>query len=316
MRGAIYYSETWPVSTNSLDSMGSVTLNDKPGSFAEFHFIGNHISYFARRAPNMGIVDVYLDDQLVLNDFDLYSASVINKALIYRNDNLENTVHTLRIENTGLKSANANGSFVNIDYLVHRLGDHIVMPAQEGEILPVKLLSFDGRAEQNKVRLTWKTANEVNNSHFEISRVEPNNTFTTIGRVNAKTENSSGPNDYSLYDLEPKNGKNYYQLKQYDIDGKFTLSKIISVDFGTVPTFSVYPNPVKNGESIKITAINLDTKVDIQLIDINSRVIAHKSFDRVQDKIEWQTVGLKAGIYLLLIKTKSGQSAHKVIVNP
>jgi hypothetical protein len=56
--------------------------------------------------------------------------------------------------------------------------------------------------------------------------------------------------------------------------------------------------------------------VDVQLRDINARVIAQKTFDRVQGNIEWPTAGLKAGVYIIQIKTKYGQSAHKVIVTP
>jgi hypothetical protein len=314
--GAILYHETWPVSNNVSDSLGSVTWNDKPGSFAEFHFVGNHISYYARKGPEMGKVDVYLDNKLVLNDYDLYANSTITKSLIYTNDNLVNTTHTLRIENTGLKNAIASGNYVNIDFLIHRLGDYIVSPNQGGDVLPVNLIRFHGRAEQDKVRLTWNTTNEVNNSYFEVLRVEPGNTYKTIGRVNAKIENSRGPNDYFLYDNAPNKGANYYQLKQYDIDGTFTLSKIVAVDMASMPQFSVYPNPVRQGEIIRIKAANPDIKMDVQLIDINSRIVAQRTFDRVQDTIEWPTVGLAPGVYILRIKTSLGQFAHRIVVIP
>jgi hypothetical protein len=127
-KGAIYYSETWPVDNNTKDSLGTITLNDKKGSYAEFNFVGNQISYYARKGQNMGKVDVYLDNKLVLKNFDLYANASESKFLIYQNNKLANTTHTLRIENVGSKNSKATGSFINIDYLIYKQGDIIVNP--------------------------------------------------------------------------------------------------------------------------------------------------------------------------------------------
>lgn len=51
--------------------------------------------------------------------------------------------------------------------------------------------------------------------------------------------------NYNYIDMNPLEGHNYYRMKNYDLDGKFTYSKII--DVYRDPNFSVriYPNPVK-----------------------------------------------------------------------
>ncbi|MCU0321198.1 MAG: T9SS type A sorting domain-containing protein [Chitinophagaceae bacterium] len=244
-RVAIQYSETWPTSSNPQDSLGTVTWNNNTGSFAEFHFVGNHISYYARRGSQMGMVDVYLDDVLVLDNFDLYSNIVQTKSLIYSNSNLQNTTHTLRIVNTGLKNASATANYVNIDFLMHRLGNYIVSPSQTGSLLPVNFLSFTGKADQNKIKLDWQTTNEINNSHFEVLKLDKNASFKTIGKVNAKNE-TSGINSYFHDDDTPNKGVNYYQLKQYDLDGKFSFSKMLTVHFDSKSTITLFPNPVKD----------------------------------------------------------------------
>ncbi|MCU0321197.1 MAG: T9SS type A sorting domain-containing protein [Chitinophagaceae bacterium] len=315
-RCAIYFSETWPVSNNTSDTLGSVTWNNQTGSFAEFHFIGNRIAYYARRGPQMGLVDVYLDGVLVLNDFDLYSNANISKVLIYSNNNLANTVHTLRIVNTGLKNPISTGNFVNIDYLVHGLGDYIVAPSQTGGALPVNLLSFNGKAEQNKIRLDWQTTNEVNNSHFDVLKLDKNGVFKGIGSVNAQRDNRR-INTYALYDEEPNDGINYYQLKQFDLDGKSSLSKIVSVNFGSKLAFSVYPNPTRVGESIKIRFTKPESEIFVQLIDMSQRVILQQSFDGAQQNIELSSKALQPGIYILNIKTAAGQQFnYKINVMP
>jgi len=314
-RCAIYYSETWPVSNNTLDTLGSVTWNNQTGSFAEFHFIGNRISYYARKGPQMGLVDVYLDGVLVLNDFDLYSNTNTSKALVYSNNNLANTVHTLRIENTGLKNPSSSGNYVNIDYLVHGLGDYIVVPSQVNNVLPVNLLSFNARAEQKRIRLDWQTANEINNSHFDVLKLDRNSTFVPIGKINAKQGNASFK-DYMFYDEAPNMGVNYYQLKQFDNDGKSTLSKIVSINYGNKNLVSVYPNPIKSGEPIKIRLNKPEQEVFIQLLDMSQRVIMQKSFEEIIQNVELQSTSLKPGIYILNITSASGRLANKITVIP
>jgi Secretion system C-terminal sorting domain/Pectate lyase superfamily protein len=314
-RNAIYYCETWPTSSNAQDTLGTVTWNNKSGSFAEFHFVGNHISYYARRGTQMGKVDVYLDDVLVLDDFDLYSHTVQTKSLIYSNSNLQNTTHTLRIVNTGLKNASATDNYVNIDYLMHRLGNYIVSPTQTGGVLPVNLISFTGKVEQHKIKLDWQTTNEVNNSHFDVLKLNKKEIFTSIGLVNAQTSNRP-INTYSIYDVEPNDGVNYYQLKQFDLDGKASLSKIVSVNFSATSIFSVYPNPTKVGELIKIRFTKPETEVFVQLIDMSQRVILQKSFDGAQQNIELSSKALQPGIYILNVKTTAGQFSNKIVVIP
>ncbi|MFY7899961.1 MAG: hypothetical protein ACOVNY_07235, partial [Chitinophagaceae bacterium] len=57
-KAAIQYHETWTTSSNTLDSLGTISWNNNTDSYAEFHFVGNHIAYYARRGSQMGKVDV------------------------------------------------------------------------------------------------------------------------------------------------------------------------------------------------------------------------------------------------------------------
>jgi len=312
---AILYNETWSTSSNTLDSLGTVTWSNKTGAFAEFHFVGNHISYYARRGSQMGIVDVYLDGVLVLDDFDLYSGPVQTKSLIYSNNNLQNTTHTLRIENTGLTNANATNNYVNIDFFVHKLGNYVVKPSPVNSSLPITLLDFYGKTVLNEVVLNWRTTNEINNSHFEVLKYDEISGFKSIGSVSAKKEPAS-LNNYSFVDSNPNNGSNYYQLKQYDFDGKSSTSKTIEVYFGFNNPFTVYPNPVKVGDDIHIKSLNFDKQLDIQLVDINQRVILKKQVTEQQGRLYLSTKGLLPGVYILKLNTGKQQLYNKVVIVP
>ena len=104
---------------------------------------------------------------------------------------------------------------------------------------PVRLLSLDATLNNGKVYISWKTAEEINNHHFEILKATDGSTYNSIGTVAAKGSNSS----YQFIDNNPER-VNMYKLRQVDIDGRTTDSKILVVraDQNTV-TLKAAPNP-------------------------------------------------------------------------
>jgi hypothetical protein len=111
-----------------------------------------------------------------------------------------------------------------------------------GSVLPVELTQFDVNTEGSKNNLTWRTASEKNNSHFDIERSTDGTTFYNIGQVKGNNK----PSSYQFVDHQPF-ATTYYRLRQIDNDGKETLSKVISVELkGKGKGLAVYPNPVSS----------------------------------------------------------------------
>lgn len=138
-------------------------------------------------------------------------------------------------------------------------------------LLPVSLLSFEGYHEKGINILKWQTANEKDNSHFEIETMKDGNSFYAIGKVNSKG-NATSVQDYSFNDRLPVKGKNYYRLKQADIDGKITYSKIISIDIDeTSSSLLVYPNPVK--DKLIIDFAKPVTNANVQIFTMDGKLI-------------------------------------------
>jgi hypothetical protein len=97
--------------------------------------------------------------------------------------------------------------------------------------LPVTLLHFRGEAAKEGVRLHWETSQEINNKHFELNRAGEDGVFRNIGRVSAVALPAL-TNRYQFVDPNPIAGMNYYQLRQFDLDGRATTFKTIAVRFG------------------------------------------------------------------------------------
>lgn len=100
---------------------------------------------------------------------------------------------------------------------------------EQENTLPITLLNFVGKLVGDRINLNWTTGSEQNNAYFELIRLEDGKHPKVIAKVQGKG-NSSVKQNYSFTDQRPLAGDNYYQLKQVDIDGKSSLSKIIHVN--------------------------------------------------------------------------------------
>jgi hypothetical protein len=150
-------------------------------------------------------------------------------------------------------------------------GDFIYTNIYAGITLPV-VLNFINIAKTNdqKAILSWQTAQEANSSHFEIQKSFDGTAFTTIGRLDA-AGNSSLPKDYSFTDASNTvyDKQLYYRLKQEDLNGAVTYSKILPIRFKQSSVFisNVYPNPGSNNTPIQIQiSSNAKTTVQLQLV--------------------------------------------------
>ncbi len=173
-------------------------------------------------------------------------------------------------------------------------------------VLPVTLLSFTAARQANGiVAINWSTAAEFNNDHYLVERSIDGRSFATIAKVGANT-NAALTSNYSAIDRSPVFGLNYYRLTQVDKDGKKTVYAVKIVNIKkTIGGISVYPNPVKgNIINIKVADVT-DSRLNVQLISMDGKVIYSgtnlQRGDALQVKLNTiPTTGvylLKVGIY-------------------
>jgi FlgD Ig-like domain len=109
-------------------------------------------------------------------------------------------------------------------------------------VLPINLTDFNLTCQNGQVKLTWKTAQEMNSSYFNAERSADGINWTVIKRV-AAAGNSTTETSYSVTDNNP--GK-FYRIAGYDADGKKTLSKTITANCGgsNAPQMGYIYNPI------------------------------------------------------------------------
>ena len=119
--------------------------------------------------------------------------------------------------------------------------------------LPITLLYFDAKFSNNKTKLNWQTASEINNDYFTIERSNNKINWEYISQVEG-AGNNNGILSYESVDNNPLIGVSYYRLKQTDFDGKFSYSNIVAVSSNETSSVSIFPNPANDF----ITIENID----------------------------------------------------------
>ncbi|RYY69919.1 MAG: T9SS type A sorting domain-containing protein [Chitinophagaceae bacterium] len=161
-------------------------------------------------------------------------------------------------------------------------------------VLPVKLLSFEGRRVNTAlVQLDWKTANEYQNKGFEVQRSLGNTReFRPIAFVPAQTTGGLRY-EYALPDNNGFSGISYYRLKQIDLNEAFTFSETIAIKgYDKEASLSLYPNPVSD----KLTANIFSLLPGTAVLSIT---------DATQKKLYTQTLRLNKGLNLIALPARS-----------
>ena len=171
-----------------------------------------------------------------------------------------------------------------------------------GGTLPVTLIDFSATLQQNQsVLLQWQTTAEPNFSGFIIEKAVDGVNFNPIGQLYAKGNVSRGAT-YTDIDQQPNPGINYYRLKILDRDGKFTHSKVVSVNVPGLITFRVAPNPAH--DLLFIQSKGITEKAIFEITSMaGQKLITRQITLSGNDNISIDINSLPKGIYNLSIRS-------------
>lgn len=179
--------------------------------------------------------------------------------------------------------------------------------------LPVSLINFTAKAENNeKVKISWTTTYERNNSHFEVQRSKDGITYNTIAIVPGNN-NSNTLHDYSLYDNQPHKGVSFYRLKQVDNDQQFSYSGIARVNISdAINGIEIYPNPSSGNSFMVGLKDNIPGLVTIKIYDITGRLQMQQQFTNTQNIAV--NHHLSPGIYMINVVAEGLNENRKLII--
>ena len=170
--------------------------------------------------------------------------------------------------------------------------------------LPVELVSFSGEAILGQSHLHWRTATELDNSHFQVLRSSDLVDWEEIARIEG-VGNSQTPLDYHAVDDRPRPGVNYYILLQVDRDGSATRSNVVAIDHTDSEPIFIGPNPCPVGMPLHLQG-RMD---DIRLTDHLGRMVPYA--------VNGNALSIfgGAGIYVLTVQRGSTVRSIRLVVH-
>lgn len=252
---------------------------------------------------NTDTVNLFVNQSAVANNYRLIFDGVNSFAgtQVFLHDLFLNSLTNLSGNSTYNFTTNTNSASTGA-------GRFKLYFAGANSSLPVEYLSFKATKQGEQTLLNWTTAAEVNNSHFEMEKSLDNKDFKSIGLVKGSGTTSMESN-YQFVDERPTQSIiNYYRIKQVDLNGKFSYSPVLPVDFsnmngsmvnGSGQNILIYPVPANN--ILNITAADYEqVNATINIYDIAGSLII--SSDKQLDKNTAINIeSLSSGIYFIEI---------------
>ncbi|RYY90691.1 MAG: HYR domain-containing protein [Chitinophagaceae bacterium] len=176
--------------------------------------------------------------------------------------------------------------------------------------LPVTLLTFTGRQAGGRNLLSWRTASEQGNRGFSVERSYDGTRFVAIGFVEslATGGNSSSALSYGFADSSFAGARQFYRLRQEDIDGHSRYSHILLLGSEAAGAgLQIYPIPASTKVFVRLTAA-AEGRYHFQLTDMRGRIVhvQQQQVIRGGNTIIVPLNRLAAGSYLLEVLDEAG----------
>jgi hypothetical protein len=172
-------------------------------------------------------------------------------------------------------------------------------------ILPVNLLSFDGKEVQGKVHLKWATSAEQDLDQFVLEQSTDGSRFNPVATITA------GRTSYNYFDYTIQNGVRYfYRLKMIEKNGSFYYSNIILVKTMPEDLISLTPNPAKD----HVTVSGNFTFGNISIINSNGQTVLTKTGNTALATLDIS--GLPSGLYVVRLTNQTMLINKKLLIQP
>lgn len=162
-------------------------------------------------------------------------------------------------------------------------------------VVPIKLLYFKCQPDDDKIRLSWFSTEEINFMKYVLEYSNNGITFFPLSSVNGKGSN----NYYELLD-DKNSGAIFYRLKMFDKDGNYNYSETCFSRFKGKNKLIISPVPSK--EIIKVYSKLENSIKSIHIYSVNGQLI--KSINNFINGEIINISDFKNGLYIL-------KSVHK-----
>lgn len=186
-----------------------------------------------------------------------------------------------------------------------------------GEGLPVELISFSGLCNESNIEIDWQTSSEYNSSHFDLEYSRDGMYWSILSNV-VSAGMSTELKEYQFIHENVFSGTNYYRLSQVDIDGTIKTYNPIAISCAesNVGQLSVYPNPSSGSFQVILKNNPVIGAAKLVLLSGTGSEILNQSIE-IGNGINTYMISeeLEAGVYyLFLIDKESNRQMVKQVI--
>ncbi|MEL6591818.1 MAG: T9SS type A sorting domain-containing protein, partial [Bacteroidota bacterium] len=189
-----------------------------------------------------------------------------------------------------------------------------IFDRDEGFSFPVEWLEFSAELRGDDGYLQWITAFEEGNQYFSIERAMPGKSFVPIGRQLAVGTSQS----ISSYEfVDPKisalnHDRVRYRIKQVDVDGGFSYSRVVELMLGNEASLQVstYPNPVAEQLTLFVRSAE---PAEMKIINSNGQSVWRSQHPAGEQSYQLNSTNWASGVYYLLVENDNYRERRKIV---
>lgn len=186
------------------------------------------------------------------------------------------------------------------------------------EILPVEWAQFEVQERGGQVALSWSTLQEINNAFFTVERSADAREFEVLATV-AGAGDAFQKTSYQWTDRAPLTGRQYYRIKQTDLDGQFSYSHLAEINVqAQAHALAVRPNPV-NGASfeVQVSGFAPNQSVQLRIANLIGQEVYRQQLTTTPAAHTYVKVQrqLKPGVYFILAESQNHKVSKRLLVH-
>jgi hypothetical protein len=184
--------------------------------------------------------------------------------------------------------------------------------------LPVELATIDVVRDGDEAILSWTTLSELNNSGFGVEHAVDDSPFREIAFVEGAGTTRT-VREYSVAFALETTGVHRFRLRQVDLDGTFTYSPVVELNYDTPERFALlpaYPNPFNPSTTITydVAAASEITLNVFDMLGQRIRRLASGSHEPGRYEVEFDATGLPTGLYVYQLVAGSRSETRSMML--
>ena len=116
---------------------------------------------------------------------------------------------------------------------------------------------------------------------------------------------------------DDNDSRRLFQVNNFASLAEMHISSITGTeDINEDIAVSVFPNPASNNVFVDLALENVSDNVNLQVVDIQGRVVMTQNFANVKaDKLQLNVANLNTGVYVINIRTEEGFTSARFVKN-